>query len=265
MTMKHTSLVGCFCALALLCGGSFGDDDTDQQHPQWARLMEEVHEAWSVGDVVGGNEKLLLAVELAKGYTSPVALARSLDLVGGELVSIDPDEAIKVLEEARSIKEAELGPRSAGVADTLMVMAGAVSVRDYSVDEPERHLRSALAVYKEARDIRAEVFGESTCEVGEVEAFIGLMYFSLGKQDKAESMFREILTYCPDEPGTENAGDLAIADLLNLLWEQGRDEEADKIIYARPLEEPKPAPDPMAAAELGPGINDVVISDPDSD
>jgi tetratricopeptide (TPR) repeat protein len=264
--MKYTTLVAYFCPLALLCGSALGDDATDQQHPQWARLMEEVHAAWSVGDVEKGNEKLLLAVELAQGFTSPVALAQSLDLVGQQLISIEPAEAVKVLEKARSIKEEELGPRSAGVADTLMIMADAVAARDYSPDEFEDHLRSKLAMYEKARDIRAEAFGENTCQVGEVDAFIGLVYFSLGQEDKAESTFREILTYCPDEPDTENAGDSAIGGLLEVLWKQGRDEEADEIIYARPLEKPKPTADPTVAARLGPGISDVVISrDPGTD
>ena len=260
--MRHMTPVAGVLALVLLCGGAFGgDDETERQHPQWARLMEQVREAWGVGDTARGTEKLLLAVEVARGYASPLPLARSLDLVGRQLVSIDVEEALKVLEEARSIKEAELGPRSAGIADTLMVMAGAVSFRDYSPEEPENHLKSALAVYKEARDIRAEVFGENSCEVGEIDAYIGLIDFSLGRVDAAETLFREILTYCPAEPGSDNAGDAASANLFSLLYDQGRDEEAEEMIYAMPADEPKPNREPIPAGELGPGINDVIISD----
>ena len=254
--MRHMTLVAGVLALVLLCGSNFGDDETERRYPQWARLMEQVREAWGVGDTARGTEKLLLAVELAKAYASPLPLARSLDLVGGQLVSIDVEEALKVLEEARSIKEAELGPRSAGVADTLMEIANAVSARDYSPEEPENHLRSALAVYEEARHIRAEVFGESSCEVAEVDVYIGMTYYSLGKVDAAEVLYREVLTYCPDESDTA-----ARAGLLSLLYDQGRDEEAEEMIYAMPADEPKPNREPIPASELGPGINDVIISD----
>ena len=258
--MRHMTLVAGVLALVLLCGSAFGgDDETEREHPQWARLMEQVREAWGVGDTARGTEKLLLAVELARSYASPLPLARSLDLVGGELISIDVKEALKVLEKARSIKEAELGPRSAGVADTLMEMANAVSARDYSPEEPENHLRSALAVYEEARHIRAEVFGESSCEVAEVDVYIGMTYYSLGKVDAAENLYREVLAYCPDEP--DSAGDAAASVLLSLLYDQGRDEEAEEMIYAMPADEPKPNREPIPAGELGPGINDVIISD----
>ena len=254
--MRHMTLVAGVLALVLLCGSNFGDDETERQHPQWARLMEQVREAWGVGDTARGTEKLLLAVELAKGYASPLPLARSLDLVGGQLVSIDVEEALKVLEKARSIKVAELGPRSAGVADTLMVMAGAVWVRDYSPEEPENRVKSALPVYEEARDIRAEVFGEGSCDVGEVDVYIGIVYESLGRLDAAETLYREVMSYCPDDP---DGG--ARAALLHLLYDQGRDEEAEEMIYAMPADEPKPNREPIPAGELGPGINDVIISD----
>ena len=51
-----------------------------------------------------------------------------------------------------------------------------------------------------------------------------------------------------------------MASLLNLLWEEGRHEEADEIIYSRPVEEP--TQDSVTAAELGqPGVSDVLPDD----
>jgi tetratricopeptide (TPR) repeat protein len=239
-------------ASCLLCAAA-GADDLERQHPQWALLMTEAREAWSAGDFERGNDKLLLAVELAQGFTSPMALARTLDRAGEQLIAADdPDGAVRLLEEARSIKEAADGPRSAGIADTLMIMARAVASR--RDDERESHLQNALELSRDALDIRREAFGEGSCEMGEVEVYLGNLQEAVGDADEAERSYREVVAYCPPlhpQKTGDDVGMSAEAALLSLLWNQGRGAEGEAIIDSWPEVEATPPAEAAAAPEPG--------------
>ncbi len=210
-------------------------DDIDSSNPQWADLMKEARRLWYVGDHLAGNEILLQAVELARKSSEPLTLARSLDMAA-RAVS-DPEEIMKLLEEAYEIKERARGPRYVGLADTLLSMghaAGTLAARAAKTGntdpDPSTFAPAVRPFYYRARDILLEAHGEG-CEVGQADKFIAMSYERIDPS-KAEGLYREILGYCPLDPTDyewEKASSSAIVHLNELLRMQGRESEAAEL------------------------------------
>ncbi len=218
-------------------------DEIERSNPEWSALMKEARRLWYVGDFDAGNEILLQAVELARNSSEPLTLARSLDLAAK--VANDPNEKMRLLEEAYKIKESTRGPRYVGLADTLLSMghvAGRLAFKkgdDGTDPDPSTYQPVARKFYYQARDILLEAHGEG-CEVGQADKFIAMSFERLDPS-KAEKLFREILVYCPIDPEDyewEKPSITARVQLKKMLRAQGREAEAAELPELPELIEP---------------------------
>ena len=229
--------------LAALVGG-LDPAVGDAYRERWQETFAEVRERLSDGSLPTDEaaDRLLSALALAEGSLSPLDVARTLDEVASLLH--DPEEAMRLLERSYSLKEAVAGPRSAEVADTLMLIAETeddllrLEMHDASDSAfLEARIKKSGATRREALSIRQEVFGEGSCEAGEVQALIALDFEVSGRLDRAERLLREILVYCPpptDENGKlDDSGDSvgfgAFASLADMLRSQGREAELEEL------------------------------------
>ncbi len=190
------------------------------------------------------------AVELARESPDPLALARSLDMAA-KAVS-EPNEKMRLLEEAYKIKESTHGRRYVGLADTLISMghvAGRLAFKkndDGTDPDPSSYEPAARKFYYQARDILLEAHGGG-CEVGQADKYIAMTYARI-YPSKAEELFREILAYCPIDPKDHEWTKPSITarnQLEKMLRSQGREAEADELpelpeFIARDYGEPSP-------------------------
>ena len=235
--------------LLVLLASSTVAAESAAEREEWRETLVEVKLGLSDGSISVDDaaDRILAALAQAEGHLSPLEVAETLDRIGPLLR--DPEESLRLLNRSYAIKEAEVGPRSAEVAKTLLLIASAqdsaharkVSARREAghavTDEDYFRGSESFSTRHRALSIRQEVFGSSSCEAGEVQALLALHYKALGKIGKAEKMLREILTYCPpptDENGKidsaeHSTGFGAFASLSEILRSQGRDAELEEL------------------------------------
>ena len=237
--MKYTTSL----LLLLLVGSSIAAEI--DQRDQLRQTLAEVKTALSDGSISTHEaaDRMLAALSQAEKSLSPLEVAATLDRVAPLLD--DPEESLRLLERSYAIKEAETGPRSGEIADTLLLIAseqdamhslGHVAKRQagHAVGDSDFTESRGYDTRLRALSTRVEVFGQSSCSAAEVRLLLAV---SEDDDDKREKVFREVLTYCPPPLDMRSARSIALSEahpgvwafvaLSSLLRDQGREVERE--------------------------------------
>ena len=233
----------------LVLFGASGGSAAEPEEERWRQLISEAQAELSRnhGDFDTAMSKLLIALELSESL-SPLQRAATLEKLAVALPGSEFERSLEMLERAYAIKEAEVGPRSAEVADTLMMIAGVQDSENHQTilaaekvgEEPKlRFLEGSkpFATRSKALSIRQEVFGENSCQAGEVRVLLAVHHQVAGDLHRAEQILRDVLVYCPPQVNVkgeidterDSVGLSAFASLRALLAGQDRVADLEKL------------------------------------